>query len=60
MIMNIPSKLKLHLATFRNAAMTSYPISVHSDRALKENVTLCWWPKICCVMQQGKTADGNC
>lgn len=41
MIMNIPSKLKLHLATFRNAAMTSYPISVHSDRALKENVTLC-------------------
>lgn len=39
--MNIPKKLKLHLATFRNAAMISDPISIHLDRALKENVILC-------------------
>lgn len=41
MVMNSPSKLKLHLATFGNAAMTSCPISVHPDRVLSENLTLC-------------------
>lgn len=41
MVMNIPRKLKLHLTTFRNAAMISDTISVHLDRPLKENVKLC-------------------
>lgn len=41
MLMNISRKLKLHLATFGNAAMTSHSISAHLDRALKENVMLC-------------------
>lgn len=38
MVMNIPSKLKLHLAIFGNAAMISHLISVNSVRTLKENV----------------------
>lgn len=65
MVMNIPSKLKLHLATFGNAAMASHPISVPLDRALKENVTLCCADGLRLAVscnrekQQTVTADGR-
>lgn len=56
MAMNIPSKLKLHLAMFGNAARTSHPISVQLVRTLKENVMalLCWWPKFLLCHATGK------